>query len=189
MFMTVLFMVLQLQTTNLNNHNNINACENAAIKFETEYNIKKHMLETITNVETGQWNEDLQRRVAWPWTVNARGKGYYFASKEEAVNHVKLLQKRGIKSIDVGCMQINLKYHPDAFETVEEALDPETNVEYAAKFLKRLYKSAGNDWMKASMMYHSKKPYRAKRYGKKIKTTYNRIKKNFDAKLYAALEL
>ena len=182
-------MVLQLQTADLNNHKDIYSCENAAIKYESEYNIKKHMLETITNVETGQWNQDLGKRVAWPWTVNSQGKGRYFASKQEAVDEVKRLQSKGIKSIDVGCMQINLRYHPDAFASVEDALDPEKNVEYAAKFLTKLHKRSGNDWMRASMMYHSTRPYKAKRYGKKIKTTYSRIKKNFDNKLYAALSM
>lgn len=63
------------------------------------------------------------------------GKGRYFATKEEAVRAVKKLQAQGVKSIDVGCMQINLAYHGDAFDSIEDALDPETNVTYGAKFL------------------------------------------------------
>ena len=94
-------------------------CTNATQKFEKKYQIKEHLLTTITNVETGRWNEKHQQKLAWPWTINAQGKGYFFETKAEAVREVKRLQNAGVKSIDVGCMQINLAYHPDAFNSIE----------------------------------------------------------------------
>ncbi len=62
---------------------------------------------------------------------------------------MKKLQARGIRNIDVGCMQINLRYHPDAFENLESALDPETNARYAVTLLKRLH-GAHKSWAKRS---------------------------------------
>jgi len=53
--------------------------------------------------------------LAWPWTINAQGKGQFFKTKAEAVKAIKNLQAQGVKSIDVGCMQINLSYHGKAF--------------------------------------------------------------------------
>lgn len=151
-------------------------CMEATQKFEKEYQIKEHLLTTISSVETGRWNEQRQQSLAWPWTINAQGRGQFFATKAEAVRAVKELQAQGVKSIDVGCMQINLSYHGDAFDSVEEAFEPKKNVEYAAKFLKNLYESKDNDWIKAAMAYHSGTPKKAQIYKNKIATAYELVK-------------
>ena len=151
-------------------------CMKATQKFEEKYQIKEHLLSTIANVETGRWNEKHQQKLAWPWTINAQGKGKFFKTKAEAVREIKRLQKAGVKSIDVGCMQINLAYHPKAFKSIEDALDPYKNVEYGARFLKSLYKRKGNNWIKAATAYHSSVPKKAKVYKKKLVNTYASIK-------------
>lgn len=166
-------------------------CMEATQKFEKEYQIKKHLLTTISSVETGRWNAAKKQNIAWPWTVNAQGKGKFFASKIEAVQEVKRLQKAGVKSIDVGCMQINLAYHPDAFKSVEEAFDPQKDVEYSAKFLKNLYENRDNDWIKAAMAYHSSVPHKAQRYKKKLVSAYEKVKlahNDVNAKLFGNVE-
>ena len=150
-------------------------CIVASQQFEKKYQIKKYLLTTITNVESGRWNQKLQRNTAWPWTVNAQGKGYFFETKQQAIAEVKKLQAKGVKSIDVGCMQINLAYHPDAFENLEEAFNPYKNVEYGAKFLKKLYAQKNNDWNKAATAYHSSKPQKAKKYAHKLSKVYKDI--------------
>lgn len=151
-------------------------CTIATQKFEEKYQIKEHLLSTIANVETGRWNEKHQQKLAWPWTINAQGKGMFFKTKAEAIREVKRLQKAGVKSIDVGCMQINLVYHAKAFKNLEDAFDPQKNVEYGARFLKSLYKRKGNNWIKAATAYHSSVPRKAKIYKKKLATTYASIK-------------
>lgn len=165
-------------------------CMDATQKFEKEYQIKEHLLTTISNVETGRWNEKRQQSMAWPWTINAQGRGRFFATKAEAVREVKRLQAQGVKSIDVGCMQINLAYHPKAFASVEDALDPQKNVEYGAKFLKKLHNKKG-DWIKAAMAYHSSVPFRAKMYKNKLASAYLSIRqaqKSQSAPLFAQTE-
>ena len=149
-------------------------CTVAAQQYEKKYQIKKHLLTTITNVESGRWNQQKQRNTAWPWTVNAQGKGHFYATKQQAINAVKSLRARGVKSIDVGCMQINLAYHPDAFENLEEAFNPYKNVEYGARFLTKLYEQKG-DWNKAATAYHSNTPLKAKKYAKKLSRVYKDI--------------
>ena len=184
MFLLILLMLIQPVQARVRSDFNDTAlvCMNATQKFEKKYQIKEHLLTTITNVETGRWNEKHQQKLAWPWTINAQGKGYFFETKTEAVRKVKQLQKSGIKSIDVGCMQINLAYHPDAFNSIEEALDPQKNVEYGAKFLTSLYKRKGNDWIKAATAYHSSLPRKAKIYKKKLATTYEYLKQAMENK-------
>lgn len=157
-------------------------CFLAAAKVEEEFGIEKHLLSTIASVESGQWDHKREQFMAWPWTVNAQGKGYYLKTKEEAVAKVKELQAQGIESIDVGCMQINLKYHSDAFASLEDALDPQKNIEYGAKFLRKLYSSRGEDWNRAVMAYHSKDPVRGKKYKTKFNSRYEQLKVAFNSK-------
>ena len=147
MFFVILLMLLQPVRAEASQYfaDDTYACLNATKKIEKEYQIKKHLLTTISSVETGRWNEKEQQSLAWPWTINAQGKGQFFKTKAEAVKAIKKLQAQGVKSIDVGCMQINLSYHGKAFKSIEDALDPQKNVTYAAKYLKSLYLKKGKD--------------------------------------------
>lgn len=110
----------------------------------------------------------------WPWTINAAGKGYYFDSKAEAIAKANALRAQGITSMDVGCMQVNLKHHSNAFANLEEAFDPKKNVAYAAKFLRTNYDDLG-DWVRATAAYHSRTPNLGSKYLKRIEVTWNRI--------------
>jgi hypothetical protein len=70
---------------------------------------------------------------------------------------------QGKKNIDIGCMQVNLIHHRNAFKTLEEAFTPKYNVDYAAKFFLDLKKNYSS-WTHAVGYYHSKsakyyKPY------------------------------
>lgn len=130
-------------------------CSIAISDVEKTHQIKENLMQTIASVESGRYVSSIKKRVAWPWSVHSQGKGYYYQTKEEAIQAVKEMQKQGITNIDVGCMQINLKYHGSAFSSLEEAFDPTKNVTYSAKFLKKLYKR-NQSWEKTAMQYHSK---------------------------------
>ena len=147
-------------------------CQIAVDKAEKNYQIKSNLLQTIASVESGRWNAQAGRRVAWPWTVHANGKGRYYNSKEEAIAAVKNLQQNGITNIDVGCMQINLKYHGDAFANLDEAFDPEKNVAYSAKFLRQLYKRNKQNWTKTAMHYHSRNLRKGTNYKNRLEKHY-----------------
>jgi hypothetical protein len=99
--------------------------------------------------------------------VNAEGQGYFFDTKAQAVAAVRDMQARGIRSIDVGCAQINLMHHPDAFPNLETAFDPQANASYAARFLTELHAPSG-DWQKAAALYHSATPELGDDYQRKV---------------------
>lgn len=99
----------------------------------------------------------------WPWAVNAAGDGRIFESRAAALDWVEAQRAAGVESIDVGCMQINLRWHPDAFDGVAQGFDPAVNVDYAARFLKRLYETTG-DWKTAAGSYHSFTPEKRETY-------------------------
>lgn len=178
MIFLILLMLLQPSDAKANTYTFADEsmlCSSAVQHFEKKYQIEDNLLSTISIIETGKWSDTLQQKTAWPWTINAKGRGYFFATKDEAVKKVKELQAKGIKSIDVGCMQVNLVFHGKAFANIEEAFEPKKNVEYAAKYLTKLY-SRRQDWMKAATDYHSKKPSKAKRYKAKILATMEETK-------------
>ncbi len=116
--------------------------------------LPRAVLFSVAMVESGRFNGETKKTRPWPWTINAEGQSFYFKSKSEAVKAARLLLKRGIKSFDVGCMQINMRYHPDAFADLNAAFDPITNVGYGAEFLKQLY-ARTNSWPDAIAAYHS----------------------------------
>ena len=147
-------------------------CEIAADKAEADYQIKPNLLQTIASVESGRWNAEAGKRVAWPWTVHAKGKGRYYKTKAEAIAAVQDLQRRGVTNIDVGCMQINLKYHGTAFKNLDEAFDPQKNANYSAQFLRNLYKRNKQNWTKTAMHYHSRNLRRGTNYKNRLEKHY-----------------
>ena len=125
--------------------------------------------------ETGRWDAVDRVNLAWPWTVTAEGKGRYFDTKAAAVAEVRALKARRIRNIDVGCMQINLFYHPDAFADLEAALDPASNVAYAASYLKNLRLSQGS-WTRAAGAYHSQNPTLGSAYRARVMRLWSRVR-------------
>lgn len=98
-----------------------------------------------------------------PWAINAGGVPATFASREAAIAATAALLGRGVRSIDVGCLQINLLWHPDAFASLVEAFDPPANAAYGARFLAGLYRRSGS-WRRAVGEYHSALPGAQERY-------------------------
>ena len=132
-------------------------CEDITAYQEWVHGIPTHLLTAIAHAESGQWNEEAGTTTAWPWTVTSPEGDVKHPTKWAAIEAVRDLRKRGVKNIDVGCMQINLKHHPRAFRNLNIAFNPAHNVAYAARFLKKLHRQTG-DWRTAVAYYHSRKP-------------------------------
>jgi hypothetical protein len=129
-------------------------CGSAVLAAERASAIPEQLLAAISRVESGRLDPRTGRVTPWPWTINAEEQGLFYETKAEAVAAVRDLQARGVRSIDVGCMQINLMHHPDAFASLEQAFDPQANAAYGARFLNQLHGQTG-DWPKAAALYHS----------------------------------
>jgi hypothetical protein len=151
------------------------ACDAATRQEERQNRIPARLLYAIATVESGRWDSETGASFAWPWTVTARGEGKFYPSREAAIRAVQALQREGVTNIDVGCMQINLGYHPDAFESLQNAFDPATNVAYAATFLNDLRKDK-RSWSQAVRFYHSSDFERQTKYGDKVYTAWGEIR-------------
>jgi len=132
-----------------------NACMPGIVTAERDFALPAQLLRTIAIVESGRPDLASGRVTPWPWTINVGGVGRFFETKEAAIEAVRDLQANGVRSIDVGCVQINLMHHPDAFASLEEAFDPRSNTRYGARFLNALYREIGN-WPQAAAAYHSR---------------------------------
>lgn len=122
---------------------------------ERRFALPRKLLLTIGIVESGRADPVTGHIAPWPWTINVGGTGLMFPTKQLAIQAVQGLQAAGVQSIDVGCMQINLMHHPDAFASLDEAFDPTANTQYGARFLSALYRETGN-WPRAAADYHSR---------------------------------
>ncbi len=132
-------------------------CQRAGLEAERKADLPPGLLHAIGLVESGRLDPATGQVAAWPWTINANGAGRLFESQSEALAETRALQRRGVTSIDVGCFQINLLQHPDAFASLEEAFDPVANATYAARFLLALHARTGS-WENAIAAYHSATP-------------------------------
>ena len=129
-------------------------CTAAIASAERSVDIPAGLLMAFGQVESGRSDPIGGAVQPWPWTIDAGGAGRFFASQTEAMAATAALQGRGVASIDVGCLQVNLMHHPAAFATLEEAFDPLANALYAARFLRLLFSQTG-DWSAAVAAYHS----------------------------------
>lgn len=99
----------------------------------------------------------------WPWTINVNGKAQFFNTRAEAVEHARQAIARGVQNVDIGCFQINWRYHGKHFGDPDAALEPRANVTYAARLLAAERRQA-DSWSVAVARYHSRKPHQAAKY-------------------------
>ncbi|MDV7106242.1 transglycosylase SLT domain-containing protein [Vibrio sp. TH_r3] len=91
------------------------------------------------------------KRRPWPYTMNYKGKGYYFRSYADLVKASQRLLDSGENNFDVGIFQINYMWNTDRFDGITDLAHPAKNAEIAAQILKEKYDS----WVIAAGRYHN----------------------------------
>ena len=143
-------------------------CTAAIGDAQTRHDLPPGLLGAIAKTESGRPISSLGDVRAWPWTIDADGQGLFFESKAAAVAWAKQGLARGVRFMDIGCMQVNLQMHPGAFGSIEDAFDPAANAEYAARYLRQLQAEAGGNWNVAVGLYHSHTPDLAAAYRERV---------------------
>ena len=141
-------------------------CEKIIKNIESLTGIQEGLLLGIGKTEAGRIIDKKELRV-WPWTVNHAGKSLFFDNKKQMKNYVLKHLTKGDNNLDVGCMQVNLKWHKHNFKKVNDMISPEPNISYAASFLVQLKNKYGN-WNEAIKNYHSSDPDKNKPYLDKV---------------------
>lgn len=143
-------------------------CGAAIAKASASHGLPAGLLSAIAKVESGRLNPQTGSMQPWPWTIDANGSGTLYATEAAAEQAAAGFEAAGITSLDIGCLQVNLAQHPDAFQSLAQAFDPAANADYAAGFLIGLQQKFGN-WPQAVAAYHSQTaalgaPYAARVY-------------------------
>ena len=158
------------------------SCEKVIETIEVLTDIPKNLLLSIGKSESGRILKN-NKHVIWPWTVNHAGKSLFFDTKKQMKKYVLENVEKKDFNLDVGCMQINLKWHKNNFKKISDMLAIEPNVSYAASFLLQLKNKHGS-WNKAIKHYHSSDPNKNKPYLIKVNKFWKN-QKNISIKLAA----
>lgn len=126
----------------------LGVCEAAMARASAKYGVPLAILYAVGLTETGG-NGTLQ-----PLAMNAAGKSLVAASAADGARKLKEFNANGVRLVDLGCMQINHRWHGEQFASVAEMFDPERNVDYAARFLAELRQRHGN-WTMAAARYNA----------------------------------
>lgn len=140
-------------------------CLQAASDAAAQTGVPFAVLRAIATVETGRKGRP------WPWTVNFGGDGRWFDSAVEAAEEAATALEQGATNVDLGCFQLNYRWHAEGFASVADMLDPAQNATYAAEFLAQHFAQTGN-WALAAAAYHSATPEYAAAYQAKFEAVY-----------------
>ncbi|WP_372085188.1 transglycosylase SLT domain-containing protein [Tistrella mobilis] len=142
-------------------------CDQAISAAERRHGLPDGLLAAIALAESGRWSKERSARTAWPWTIYAEGRGRYLPSKAAALAEIRGLRAKGVRNIDIGCMQVNFHFHGEEFDDITQMIDPAYNADYAARFLKDLQGETAT-WTEAVGFYHSRTPSNSKPYRNRV---------------------
>lgn len=125
-----------------------NACEAEILRAADRYGVPAGILYAVGLTETGK------KGSLHPNALNIEGRAVFARNREDAVRAFEQARRAGVKLIDLGCMQINHRYHAAEFSSLRDMLDPRRNVDYAARFLVQLKRRHGT-WSMAVARYHA----------------------------------
>lgn len=120
------------------------ACLAAAAAAEQAAGLPAGLLRAIGAVESGNR----------PWAIDADGRPLAASGLEDAALRSAAAIAEGARFVDVGCFQVDLRYHGAAFGSLADAFDPMRNATVAARFLADLHRAA-RDWTQAIGRYHT----------------------------------
>lgn len=140
-------------------------CDAAALQAAGETGVPADLLRAISLAETGRSRDG--RLEPWPWAANLEGQGHWFASRAELERFAERVVAAGRTSIDIGCFQINWRWHGRDYAAPAALADPLTGARHAARFLADLRAELGS-WDAAAGAYHSRTPHLAARYAGRV---------------------
>jgi len=142
-----------------------------------EHGIPQSVLFAVALTESGKPTGQAGALRPWPWTLNVAGRGYFFDSRQAAWQALTAYLRAGKRSIDIGLMQVNWRYHQDRLGTPWQALDPYHNLRVGAGILQVCY-ATRQDWWASVGCYHAPTDtQRADRYRRRVVAHWQRIVK------------
>ena len=139
------------------------------------YDLPAEVLYAVALTESARRVDSTGNVRPWPWTLNVRGRGHFFASRQEAEAALQGLLDQGRTSVDIGLMQVNWRYHRQRLGSLQRAIDPYHNLRVAAEILRDCHRNR-QDWWEAVGCYHApNSPHRAARYRARVFEHWQRV--------------
>lgn len=151
------------------------SCDRAALAAAATHGVPSQIMLAIARVETGRQRDGTL--YPWPWAVNEAGRSHWFQTRAEAEAHVMAALDKGQNNIDIGCFQVNIRWHGAQFSSLQTMFDPAENADYAARFLVKNHEKTGN-WVDAVARYHSTTPTHARSYIEKVEQVLVHLAQN-----------
>ncbi|POZ50642.1 transglycosylase SLT domain-containing protein [Methylovulum psychrotolerans] len=135
--------------------------------------VRPNTLYSIALQESGmRWHDHTFR--PWPWTIHVNQGGigiksgpYRYPTKDVAVKALTAMLEQGVNNIDVGLMQVNIRWNGHRIKDKKLLMEPAVNIMVAAGILKDIH--VGNDVRLAVARYHSFNAGRGAAYSTKVK--------------------
>lgn len=111
-----------------------------------------------------------------PLAIRAGKDAFYPQTRHEAEQILQKLLAAGRKNVDVGVMQINLRWHGDRVSSPYELFDPNVNLKVASEILLETMASSPNDVRVAIGRYHNWELEKGGPYADRVLRIYKGIK-------------
>lgn len=140
------------------------------------HRIDPYILYAVALTES-QKNNDQNQVIPSPWAINSAGNAFILGSQREAEALLNQLMDKGKRNIDVGIMQVNLRWHGHRVAKPEQLLIPSTNLEIGASVLSEAIQSVPGNLAHGIGRYYSwKNEPAAIQYGQKVIALANQIR-------------
>lgn len=113
----------------------------------------------------------------YPWVLRTKSRPFYGSNREEVEAELKKLLAE-TRVVDVGLMQINVRWNGHRVDEPADLLDPLTNVRVGAEILNELFERYPNDAIQAIGYYHSRSKKLARRYGLMVWRVFTALRKH-----------
>lgn len=132
------------------------------------HRIDPYILYAVALTESRK-NGEQNRVMPWPWAINNAGNAFIPNSQQEAEALLNQMLDQGKRNIDIGIMQVNLRWHGHRVAKPELLLIPSTNLEIGASVLSEAIQSVPGNLAHGIGRYYSwKNETAAIQYGQKV---------------------
>lgn len=142
------------------------------------YGLDPHILYAVSLMESARLaeSESVGKRKVAPtrYALNSKGKAYYFETREEAENKLnEILQVTD--NVDVGLMQINVRWHGNKVSKASDLFDIETNLSVGAEILRNGINSTFDNCLGVGRFHTWSDEEKARVYGCRVIRIYNKL--------------
>ncbi|NBS17109.1 MAG: lytic transglycosylase domain-containing protein [Gammaproteobacteria bacterium] len=131
------------------------------------HGVDPYLLYAVALTESSREIEGLQS--PWPWALHQGGRTYYPRSSREALAIIRQHRQEDHDLIDVGLMQVNLRWHGHRVKDLADLIDPKTNLNLGASILREAMDSSPNNLPLGIGRYHAWRDQKAaERYGHRV---------------------